>query len=61
MAVLMNRTNISFQLRCESPGLAYRLWCCVRKVDRIKDDGPVSESYTAEGLMSVVYVPLVPT
>ncbi|CAM9848577.1 unnamed protein product [Scytosiphon promiscuus] len=31
------------------------------QVDRVKDTGPVSESFTTEGLMSVVYVPLVST
>ncbi|CAM9670602.1 unnamed protein product [Ectocarpus fasciculatus] len=29
------------------------------QVDRVKDTGPISESFTTEGLMSVVYVPLV--
>ncbi|CBJ48295.1 protein-L-isoaspartate (D-aspartate) O-methyltransferase [Ectocarpus siliculosus] len=29
------------------------------QVDRVKDTGPVSESFATEGLMSVVYVPLV--
>lgn len=31
------------------------------QVDRVKDSGPISESYTTENLMSVVYVPLVNT
>lgn len=29
------------------------------QVDRVKDSGPIAESYTTESLMSVVYVPLV--
>lgn len=31
------------------------------QVDRTKDTGPISESYTTESLMAVVYVPLVNT
>lgn len=31
------------------------------QVDRTKDTGPISESYTTESLMAVVYVPLVAT
>lgn len=37
------------------------IWKIHSQVDRVKDSGPISESYTTENLMSVVYVPLVNT